>query len=253
MQFLDHQTGPPFRTEIPFTRFHWEAYVVATHFPLARGWERQLDSKDNAIFYGGHLTAASYERWLHQNAVRFVAAPDAELDYSAKAEMTLIDRGLPYLHEVMHSRHWRVYQVADATPIVAGSRDPADARPGLADDCRPPGRHPGGPRPFHALLGAIGRIGMRRAGRPYTRMTLRAPGTVRLVTSFALDRITQTRRDATEALRGAEWCGAQGAYKAKMSRSSGDRYRVARRAIPGTSLVGSRAPNVPSKLNVVHS
>jgi len=44
-------SGPPFRTEIPFTRFHWEAWVVAAHFPLARGWERQLDIADNPLFY----------------------------------------------------------------------------------------------------------------------------------------------------------------------------------------------------------
>jgi hypothetical protein len=54
LRFLRLQSIPsaqPFRTEIPFTRFHWEAYVVATHFPLARGWERQLDIADNSIFY----------------------------------------------------------------------------------------------------------------------------------------------------------------------------------------------------------
>ncbi len=132
VRFLRRQSGPPFRTEIPFTRFHWEAYVVATHFPLARGWERQLDIKDNPIFYSGHLTAASYERWLHANAVRFVAAPDAQLDYSAKAEMALIDRGLPYLREVMHSRHWRVYAVANATPIVQGAGEARRDGPRLA-------------------------------------------------------------------------------------------------------------------------
>ena len=35
------------------------------------------------LFYGGTLTAASYDAWLHQLAVRFVAVPDAPLDYSA--------------------------------------------------------------------------------------------------------------------------------------------------------------------------
>ncbi len=69
---------------------------------------------------GGHLTAATYGRWLHANAIRFVAAPDAPLDYSAQSEMALIDRGLPYLRLVMRSAHWRVYQVAHATPIAAG-------------------------------------------------------------------------------------------------------------------------------------
>ena len=110
----------PFRTEIPFTQFHWEAYVVANRFSLARGWERQLDIRDNPIFYGGRLTPVTYDRWLHDNAVRFVAISDADRDYSASAEVKLIDRGLPYLQLVFRSRNWRVYQVHDATPIVQG-------------------------------------------------------------------------------------------------------------------------------------
>ncbi len=164
VQFLRHQHGPPFRIEIPFTQFHWEAYVVATHFPLARGWERQLDVKDNPIFYGGYLTAASYERWLDANAVRFVAAPDAQLDYSAQAEMALIDHGLPYLHLVMRSPHWRVYAVAHATPIVDG---PATLT-ALGPDSLTIHADRAGvsrTRSLHPVLDALGRRGLRRPGR----------------------------------------------------------------------------------------
>ncbi len=80
------QPGPPFRIEIPFTSFHWESYEVAPRFPLARGWERQLDIKYNHLFYGGTLDAATYDAWLHSLAVRFVAVADASLDYSAREE-----------------------------------------------------------------------------------------------------------------------------------------------------------------------
>lgn len=121
MSFLSRQPGPPFRIEIPFTLFHWEAYAVAPEFPLARGWERQLDTKYNRLFYDGSLTPARYQAWLHQNAVRFVAVSDAELDYSARREVALINRGLPYLRLVLHTRHWRVYAVEHATPIVEGA------------------------------------------------------------------------------------------------------------------------------------
>ena len=121
LSFLNRQGGPPFRIEIPFTKFHWEAYAVAPHFPLARGWERQLDIEYNPLFYGSALTAASYDQWLHDRAVRFVAVADAPLDYSAVAERRLIDRGLPYLRSVWRSRHWRVYAVADPTPIARGA------------------------------------------------------------------------------------------------------------------------------------
>jgi hypothetical protein len=121
INYLGRQNGPPFRIEIPFTLFHWEAYVMAPRFPLARGWERQLDIKYNDLFYGGPLTPATYEAWLHQLAVRFVAVSDADLDSSAKGEVALIDRGLPYLRPVLRTRHWRVYEVSGASPIVEGA------------------------------------------------------------------------------------------------------------------------------------
>ena len=121
-RFLASEPGPPFRVEIPFTGFHWEAYEVAPRFPIARGWERQLDIKDNSLFYSGQLTAARYEAWLHALAVRFVAVSDARrLDYSAKRETALVNGGLPYLKLGFVSRHWRVYAVERATPIVTGA------------------------------------------------------------------------------------------------------------------------------------
>ncbi len=38
----------PVRLEIPLTESHWEAAYVAREFPLARGWERQLDLRSTA-------------------------------------------------------------------------------------------------------------------------------------------------------------------------------------------------------------
>jgi hypothetical protein len=122
LAFLEHRPGPPFRIEIPFTTTHWEAYEVAPSIPLARGWERQLDIADNRLFYGrGPLTAVRYDAWLHTLAVRYVALPDTALDASAGAEARLIESGLPYLRLVDRSRHWRVYAVVRATPIVSGT------------------------------------------------------------------------------------------------------------------------------------
>ena len=162
--FLARQSAPPaepFRIEIPFTADHWEAYEVAPRFPLARGWERQLDREDNSLFYDGTLTARTYEAWLHRLAVRFVAVADASLDYSARAEVALIDRGLPYLHLVWHTRHWRVFAVEDPTPIVRGGHAPR-ARPRFAHHRRPRTRELRRPCPLHAVLGAVRVAGMRR-------------------------------------------------------------------------------------------
>jgi hypothetical protein len=123
LRFLEAQPGGrehAFRIEIPFTNSHWEAYRVAPALPLARGWERQLDRAENPLFYNGRLTAASYDRWLHDNAIRFVAVPDVTLDASAQREAALIRAGQPYLRLVMRSAHWRVYAVAHPTPLAQG-------------------------------------------------------------------------------------------------------------------------------------
>jgi len=113
--------APPFRVEVPFTDNHWEAQNLAggaDGFPLARGWERQLDRRVNALFYDGEpLTRGRYRVWLDANAVRFVALPDAPIDYSAAAEAQLLRDGLPYLSQVYADRVWTVWEVRDATPI----------------------------------------------------------------------------------------------------------------------------------------
>jgi len=186
LRFLARESLPP------EARFHWETYVVASHFPIARGWERQLDIEDNPIFYNGQLTAASYHAWLDQNAVRFVAAPDAELDYSARREMALIRHGLPYLHLVMRSAHWRVFAVAQATPIATGV---ATLRAMGPDWLKLTARAPGTVdlrvrfSPYWVLEKGSGCVA---PNGPYTRLTLRRAGPVRLGMRFSLRRIGAT-------------------------------------------------------------
>jgi hypothetical protein len=118
--FLRRQPGI-WRVEVPFTQGHWESYWLAPRVPLARGWERQTDIAANPLFYDGRLTAISYERWLHQLAVRYVAVAAAAPDYSARAELRLIAGGLPYLRVVARLPHWTVYAVANATALATGA------------------------------------------------------------------------------------------------------------------------------------
>ena len=70
---------------MPLTRNHWEATYLAEDYPLARGWHRQLDRKVNPLFYDSEqpLTPDAYRDWLRDNAVRWVALPNAPLDFSA--------------------------------------------------------------------------------------------------------------------------------------------------------------------------
>ena len=119
VRFLKTQPGP-FRVEIPFTANHWEAARVAPSIPLARGWERQLDRRYGALFYDGSLSAATYEAWLREQAVAYVALPDAALDDAARGEARRIAHGLPYLRPVWHDEHWRVFAVRDPAPIAEG-------------------------------------------------------------------------------------------------------------------------------------
>jgi hypothetical protein len=89
--YLDRRAaGAPMRIEVPFTKSHWDATILGGHFALARGWDRQLDTSDNAIFYERRLTAPAYRAWLSENAVRFVALSDASLDFSSVQEAALI-------------------------------------------------------------------------------------------------------------------------------------------------------------------
>jgi hypothetical protein len=192
LAFLRRQDGPPFRLEIPFTKFHWETYDVAPYFPLARGWERQLDVEYNRLFYDGTLTAATYESWLHELAVRFVAVSDARVDASAVRETALIDHGLPYLRLVLRTKHWRVYAVRDPTPIASGpARLLALGSNSLTLHADRTGTVDLRVRftPYWALGTGSGCVA---PNGDFTKLTLRSPGTVRLVIAFSLDRIRAT-------------------------------------------------------------
>jgi hypothetical protein len=196
LRFLDRQAAvpgaAPFRIEIPFSSFHWEAYEIATRFSLARGWERQLDIRYNHIFYGGRLTARTYDRWLHDSAVRFVAISTADPDYSARAEVRLVNSGLPYLHPVFRSKNWRVYRVADATPIVqAPARLERLTAGSLTIRTPGPGTFELRMRftPYWHLSAGAGCVA---PDGNWTKLTVARAGQVRLSTSFSLSRIGAT-------------------------------------------------------------
>ncbi len=145
--YLDRVSGPEgqaadggFRIEIPFTQLHWETRWVAPHYALARGWEQNEDTAVNPLFYRAHLSAAGYGRWLHANAVRYVALPKSELDYSAQGERRVIESHPGFLHLVWSSHDWQVFAVKDPTPLtggpVASSRSPPRKSRSRCPRCR---------------------------------------------------------------------------------------------------------------------
>ncbi|MEH0842259.1 hypothetical protein V6U81_07690 [Micromonospora sp. CPCC 205711] len=114
------------RVEVPPTRNYWEAAQLG-EVPLARGWLRQADIARNPLFFttvpgatgtGVPLTADSYRAWLDENAVQYVAVPDVPLSWVGRAEAELVEAGLPQLTEVWSDDHWRLWAVADPTPLV---------------------------------------------------------------------------------------------------------------------------------------
>ncbi len=144
--WLRENGGDAARIEVPPTANHWESAYLAPGFELARGWLRQLDTtRDNVFYRDGRLGDRAYRAWLHDNAIRYVALPDAPLDYSSVAERRLILNTPPYLLPRWSNAHWRVYEVRNPAPLVQPLGDGAARirsinHSGFALDIDRPGR-----------------------------------------------------------------------------------------------------------------
>jgi hypothetical protein len=184
------------RIEIPFTSSRWENAEVAALFPLARGWQRQIDTGDNPVFYSGGLNALTYASWLADNGVRYVALPSAKPDRSSYAERALIERGLRYLRLRWRSEDWRLYEVLLPAPLVIPDRRAAISLEQLGSDQLLLDVT----RPGSALLRVrwtpywfAGGGCVERAGS-WTRVIAERRGYMRLSTRFAPERIVEHGR-----------------------------------------------------------
>jgi hypothetical protein len=188
----------PARIEAVPTRDHFEARWLAPRVALARGWERQLDRRYGALFYdeARPLTAARYRAWLLENAVAYVALPDAPLDYSARVEARLLagaGRGGPpsaYLREVWRAAHWRLFAVLEARPLA----DPPAVLTRLGSDsftlyAPHPGTFLARVRftPYWALSHGHGCV--RPAPGSWTALQARAAGSLEVTIDFSLARV----------------------------------------------------------------
>jgi hypothetical protein len=187
LHFLAKQRPEDGRVEIPFTRSHWEAAVVAPHFPLARGWERQLDAGRNPLFYAGILTNFTYANWLAEHAVAWVALPDVKPDPTSFKERGLIEDDPPYLRLVKRLPHWRIYAVTLPHPMVIPEegQDIRLTRLGSDEvdlDARTAGTALVRVRwsPYWRVHGGC----VERAG-DWTRVTAERPGRLHMTTSFS--------------------------------------------------------------------
>jgi hypothetical protein len=184
--YLSGRLGPGARVEIPLTRNHWETVYVARHFPLARGWERQLDIKYNALFYKPALDPAAYRAWLDRSGVRYVAVADAQLDYAGLPERRLVEGGVPYLRPVWRSAHWRVFAVRNPAPVVSGpARLQALGSSSFALQATRPGRVLVRVRytPYWNVVAGAACITQTRDG--LVSLSVKAAGPVRVETKFS--------------------------------------------------------------------
>jgi hypothetical protein len=186
----------PGRIEIPFTSSRWENAEVAPLAPLARGWQRQLDTGRNPVFYRGDLNRLTYASWLAENAVRYVALPSAKPDRSSYAERAMIEKGQPYLRLRFRSDEWRVYEVLLAAPMVipegrAGVVLEQFGSDQLLLDVKRPGAALVRVRwtPYWFAAGGC----VERAGQ-WTRVIAGERGFMRLSTRFAPERIVEHGR-----------------------------------------------------------
>jgi hypothetical protein len=197
--------GSPVRVEVPLTRSHWEAALLAPSVSLARGWDKQMETRYEGVLLAHGLTAAKYERWLREQAVSYVALPDVALDPSSAQEGRLIGAGLPFLRLVFDSTHWRVYRVAAATPLASGpGRLTALGHDSFTLRARAPGRFLVRVHftRYWTLTRGSGCVAPAPGG--WTRVSVRAPGTVVVSARFSLSRLFATGGSCTGEGAGAE-------------------------------------------------
>jgi hypothetical protein len=191
----------PARIEAVPLADHWEARFLAPRVMIARGWERQLDRRRDAVFYDPStpldadlsppLTAARFHAWLTEQAVSYVALPDARLDYAAHTEARLIRSGrLGYLREVWRSRHWRLFAVRGPSPLAQA---PATISNATTDSFTVSVPRAGSYSvrvhftPYWALSGGAGCVA--RAPGDWTDVEARRAGRLRVVIRFSLARV----------------------------------------------------------------
>jgi hypothetical protein len=192
--WLRDHGGRGTRIEVPPTANHWEAAYMAPGFELARGWLRQLDTTRDDVFYDDDapLTDRAYSSWLRDNAIRYVALPDAPLDYSSAAERRLILRAPSYLDLRWSSPHWRIYAVRDPKPLVAplgaaAARTLWVGRQGFGLGVRRPGEFLVRVNftPYWSISPGAGCIVRRGA---WTQVRAAHPGVLRVSADFSLGR-----------------------------------------------------------------
>lgn len=118
-ELLKVTSGRPVRIEVPMLKSHWEAVALAKGpLLLARGWERQLDTRFDSLFYSRSLNPTVFHRWLSEWGITYLALPVAPLDSAGKLEARLLATDPPYLVPIWHNANWRLFAVRGSRGLV---------------------------------------------------------------------------------------------------------------------------------------
>ena len=102
---------------VPFAG-HGEARTVAAAWPLARGWERQVDVVRAAPLYSARLDDVRYLQWLQRWNVEYVALGHHTHDWSARSELRLLSHPPAWLAVVHQDAEWTVWRVQRMRPFA---------------------------------------------------------------------------------------------------------------------------------------
>ena len=179
-----HGLGPVIgRVEVVPFADHGEARTVAAAWPLARGWERQVDVLRAAPLYSSRLDQDGYLSWLQRWNVEYVALGRHRHDWSAQAELRVLAHPPPWLAVVHNDPEWTVWRVQPMRPLVgAGATLEAVHADSLRLLVTGPAVVPIGVRWSRWLAVSDGAC-VRRAGST-VEVVVRRPGTVTLSSSY---------------------------------------------------------------------
>ncbi|MBO0916721.1 hypothetical protein [Streptomyces laculatispora] len=107
------------RVEAVPTGNHREAYLLAPHVNMARGWNRQLDVERGHLFYDGTFSAAKYRAWLDRWAVGLVVVAAGRPDDAGLAEANLVKNPPGWLKRVWRDNGWVIYRLQEPEPLVS--------------------------------------------------------------------------------------------------------------------------------------
>ncbi len=107
-----------YRVEVVDHGAHAGYAELLGHALLARGWETQEDNALNGALDKRPLDPRVYKIWLQNNAVGYVALPSTSVGHYPEYDLVKSGRAAAYLHEIWSNAHWKLFRVADPTPIA---------------------------------------------------------------------------------------------------------------------------------------